>query len=595
MQTYNQIIKLNRQFADAHYQIKTFGNGEAYNIVLHDKENWFTYPLMWMEDLSQNFNDNEFTYNFRVYFVAQVAQVRDEETDLESTNENEVKSDMIQCAQDLLSFWAKDTTYPELDLIKTGSIQTFTDKFSDRVTGCSVDLKLKQGFRYNKCAIPMSGVTPPPSVVCLPVQISINSVSFAELSSGASLDIPIQYENGTAVGTNVDGVITIPDPITCVDATVTVNGGEFDTVASGGTLDVPIQYVNGSPIGTNVDGIIQIPNPITCADVIVNINGELWAEVPSGDTENIIVRQSTGSTQVGEIEGAYYRIADSVAVLKDTSGTIISSTDIKAEDSADIVAPDATVNLNGVFNQTVVSGGTADVIVGNSEITVNGAAFDSLVPEEALNVIVEYETAGAVGTIVGGTVVIPDPVITNNSASLFKTGANVSYQAQDDGALQFGNGVDFFTLNANNPFGNLNRFTDSLGTQIYANGIVIDWSTWNVGGATVRAYYNTLNAADTLTNQLDNQPYTQASFTGWYVCNYKELTNIFNLSITRDYLNFAPFNHSIDATSKRVWVSTRDSATVGIYYSGVSITVGNHSGSYQALITREFTLTELGL
>ena len=546
MQTYNQIIKLNRQFADAHYQIKTFGNGEAYNIVLHDKENWFTYPLMWMEDLSQNFNDNEFTYNFRVYFVAQVAQVRDEETDLESTNENEVKSDMIQCAQDLLSFWAKDTTYPELDLIKTGSIQTFTDKFSDRVTGCSIDLKLKQGFRYNKCAIPMSGVTPPPSVVCLPVQISINSVSFAEISSGASLDIPIQYQNGT-------------------------------------------------PIGTNVDGIIQIPNPITCADVIVNINGELWAEVPSGDTENIIVRQSTGSTQVGEIQGAYYRIADSVAVLKDTAGTTISSTDIKAEDSANIVAPDATVNLNGVFNQTVVSGGTADVIVGNSEITINGAAFDSLVPEEALNVIVEYATAGAVGTIVGGTVVIPDPVIANNSASLFKTGANVSYQAQDDGALQFGNGVDFFTLNANNPFGNLNRFTDSLGTQIYANGIVIDWSTWNVGGATVRAYYNTLNAADTLTNQLDNQPYTQASFTGWYVCNYKELTNIFNFSITRDYMNYAPFNHSIGVASTRVWVSTRDSATVGIYYGGLSITVGNHSGSYQALITREFTLTELGL
>ena len=363
MQTYNQIIKLNRQFADAHYQIKTFGNGEAYNIVLHDKENWFTYPLMWMEDLSQNFNDNEFTYNFRVYFVAQVAQVRDEETDLESTNENEVKSDMIQCAQDLLSFWAKDTTYPELDLVKTGSIQTFTDKFSDRVTGCSVDLKLKQGFRYNKCAIPMSGVTPPPSAVCLPVQISINSVSFAELSSGASLDIPIQYENGTPIGTNVDGVITIPNPITCVDATVTVNGGEFDTVESGGTLDVPVEYVNGTPIGTNVDGIIQIPNPITCADVIVNINGELWAEVPSGDTENIIVRQSTGSTQIGEIQGAYYRIADSVAVLKDTSGTIISSTDIKAEDSADIVAPDSTITVNGGAFDTVVSGGTLDVPV----------------------------------------------------------------------------------------------------------------------------------------------------------------------------------------------------------------------------------------
>lgn len=259
------------------------------------------------------------------------------------------------------------------------------------------------------------------------------------------------------------------------------------------------------------------------------------------------------------------------------------------------VCDPATVNLNGVFNQTVASGGTANVIVENSEITVNGAAFDSLVPEEALNVIVEYANGTPTGTNVGGIITIDNPIIANNSASLFKTGANVSYQAQDDGALQFGNGVDFFTLNANNPFGNLNRLTDSLGTQIYANGIVIDWLTWNVGGATVRGYYNTLNASDTLTNQLDNQPYTRASFTGWYVCNYVELTNIFNLGITRDFMNYAPFNHSIGASTTRVWVSTRDSATFGIFYSGLSIGIGNHTGSYQALLTREFTLTELGL
>ena len=358
MQTYNQIIKLNRQFAEAHYQIKTFGNGEAYNIVLHDKQDWFNYPLMWMEDLQQAFNDNEFTYNFRVYFVAQVAQLREEETDLENSNENEVKSDMIQCAQDLLSFWAKDTTYPELDLIKTGSIQTFTDKFSDRVTGCSVDLKLKQGFRYNKCAIPMSGVTPPPSVACLPVSVSVNSVSFGEVASGGAFNLNVLFD-GTAVGEKV-----------------------------GDDLIVSAEYENGTPVGVNVDGIIQIPNPITCADVIVNINGELWAEVPSGDTENIIVRQSTGSTEVGEIQGAYYRIADSVAVLKDTAGTIISSTDIKAEDSEDIVAPDSTITVNGGAFDTVVSGGTLDVEV-------------------------EYETSldNPIQSIVGNKIIIIDPVV----------------------------------------------------------------------------------------------------------------------------------------------------------------------------------------
>ena len=542
MQTYNQIIKLNRQFADAHYQIKTFGNGEAYNIVLHDKENWFTYPLMWMEDLSQNFNDNEFTYNFRVYFVAQVAQVRDEETDLESTNENEVKSDMIQCAQDLLSFWAKDTTYPELDLIKTGSIQTFTDKFSDRVTGCSVDLKLKQGFRYNKCAIPMSGVTPPPSVVCLPVQISINSVSFAELSSGASLDIPIQYENGTAVGTNVDGVITIPDPITCVDATVTVNGGEFDTVASGGTLDVPIQYVNGSPIGTNVDGIIQIPNPITCADVIVNINGELWAEVPSGDTENIIVRQSTGSTQVGEIQGAYYRIADSVAVLKDTAGTTISSTDIKAEGSANIVAPDSTITVNGGAFDTVVSGGTLDVEV-------------------------EYETSldNPIQSIVSNKIIIVDPIVlpTNRiylrpepTGEIYVPGSSFYLDGCDswmiynniDPIVQTSSGIPMvidkskrWKLIPDNVFGHKFRFTGSTGgyydpetlsfydsdgtVSTYASAFPSDYMIDNSTGLGWQTSGGIANF--TFENALANvASLSHAGFDDWYLPNLNQLMSV---------------------------------------------------------------------
>ena len=498
-----------RQFADAHYQIKTFGNGEAYNIVLHDKENWFTYPLMWMEDLSQNFNDNEFTYNFRVYFVAQVAQVRDEETDLESTNENEVKSDMIQCAQDLLSFWAKDTTYPELDLIKTGSIQTFTDKFSDRVTGCSVDLKLKQGFRYNKCAIPMSGVTPPPSVVCLPVQISINSVSFAEISSGASLDIPIQYQNGT-------------------------------------------------PIGTNVDGIIQIPNPITCADVIVNINGELWAEVPSGDTENIIVRQSTGSTQVGEIQGAYYRIADSVTVLKDTSGTTISSTNVKAEDSANIVAPDSTITVNGGAFDTVVSGGTLDVEV-------------------------EYETSldNPIQSIVSNKIIIVDPVVlpTNRiylrpepTGEIYIPGSAFYLDGCDswmidnniDPIIQTSSGIPMvidkakrWKLIPDNVFGHKFRFTGSTGgyydpetllfydsdgtVSTYASAFPSDYMIDNSTGLG----WQTSGAISNFTfeNALANvAALSHAGFDDWYLPNLSQLTSVTDYGYTAPLGSTGDFN-----------------------------------------------------
>jgi len=53
----------------------------------------------------------------------------------------------------------------------------------------------------------------------------------------------------------------------CSDATVTVNSSAFDTVASGGTLDVPVEYVNGSAVGSLVTGVWTIPNPATPSGV----------------------------------------------------------------------------------------------------------------------------------------------------------------------------------------------------------------------------------------------------------------------------------------------------------------------------------------
>ena len=47
----------------------------------------------------------------------------------------------------------------------------------------------------------------------------------------------------------------------CADGSVTVNGDAFDTVASGGSLDVPVQYANGTDVGTITAGIVVIPNP----------------------------------------------------------------------------------------------------------------------------------------------------------------------------------------------------------------------------------------------------------------------------------------------------------------------------------------------
>ena len=48
-----------------------------------------------------------------------------------------------------------------------------------------------------------------------------------------------------------------------------------------------------------------------------------------------------------------------------------------------------------------------------------------------------------------------------------------------DGARKEGAEVDFWTLSEPNPFGNFDRRTDDLGTQIYASGILLDWFTYD--------------------------------------------------------------------------------------------------------------------
>lgn len=143
--------------------------------------------------------------------------------------------------------------------------------------------------------------------------------------------------NGNTVNVPYDPdtpFVTDACTVVCDDANVTVNGSAFNTVASGGTLDVPVQYENGTPVGTITGGVVEIPNPIVCADA--------------------------------------------TAVLKDTAGATISSTNIPSGTSQDIVAPDGDITVNSVAFDSVLSGGTTNVVVKDD----NGATVGSKVGSE---------------------------------------------------------------------------------------------------------------------------------------------------------------------------------------------------------------------
>jgi hypothetical protein len=365
---------------------------------------------------------------------------------------------------------------------------------------------------------------------------------------------------------------TIPSP-DCADATAITTdslGNQLysNSIPSGATETQVIadstylvEYVNGTPIESGsilAEGsvTVQVPDPIVCADATVNVNGAFWDNVPSGGTENVIVRQSTGSTQVGSIQGQYFRIDDSTAVLKDTLGTTISTTSIKAEDTEDIVAPDTTLEVNGTIEGTVVAGSTVDIQLSDSGGVVT--------PTSVTQVGTDFQ------------VVLPDAAATPRStATLMKTGQTTSYRTGDDGDIEAGRDTDFFTLDAA-PLHNdgsatinttTNRFTDELGGQTYANDIVLDWSTWN--GSTLLGYSRVnIATGNTWEQAIDNSlTYSLGTFTSnWRLSNIKEIFNILNYQNTRTtLLNYAPLN--LSSSSRIYWSSTTIVGTTTAVYA----------------------------
>ena len=134
------------------------------------------------------------------------------------------------------------------------------------------------------------------------------------------------------------------------------------------------------------------------------------------------------------------------------------------------------------------------------------------------------------------------PSTGRSTATLMKTGQLISYRAGDDGDLEAGRDVDFFTLAENNPFGNTNRFTDELGGSTYANNIVIDWSTYN--GTNVLGYVknpHTLTGDSWANSIAFCTSYSLGGFSGCRNANELELRNIQSRTLT-GWFNYSPFN-----------------------------------------------------
>ena len=146
--TYNNIITKLEEFGASHFQINEVNNGDLFEAIQHDKFADFLYPLLFIVDSSSNLEEGAINLGFDILCMDLVNK--------DESNENEIKSDTLQILLDVVAYMDKlvaDEWY-FLKIVKSSSLESFTERFDDEVTGWKINITLKQPLTYNECQIP---------------------------------------------------------------------------------------------------------------------------------------------------------------------------------------------------------------------------------------------------------------------------------------------------------------------------------------------------------------------------------------------------------------------------------------------------------
>jgi hypothetical protein len=313
--------------------------------------------------------------------------------------------------------------------------------------------------------------------------------------------------------------------------------------------------------------------------------------VPSGTTETYDVADNDISVN-GILEFDIHA-TDSLDIrLRDTTNSVVTPNSVtESGNHAVIVIPDTTIEVNGTTEGTVVSGSTVDIQLSDSGGVVT--------PTSVTQVGTDFQ------------VVLPDAVAAapRSTATLMRTGQTTVYRTGDDADTSSeGRDTDFFTLDSAPLHNNgaatinttINRFTDELGGQTYANDIVLDWSTWN--GSTLLGYSRVnIATGNTWEQAIDNSlTYSLGTFTSnWRLSNIKEIINILNYQNTRTtLLDYAPLN--LSSSSRVYWSSTTIVGTTTAVYAfsntGLIVQQSKTSSAFFTYIpVRTFSLSTLNV
>jgi len=152
---YNNTIDTLKQLGTNHYQIKTVTTGDIWEISLETNE---LYPLMHINPINAVAATHQMTLNFQIFIMDLVFN--------DESNEQEVLSDCLSICNDLIgtlkngeSLYLSGASQGESPAYFTEgdvTIEPFTERFDNSVTGWVFTLPIVIENNYNTCIAPQA-------------------------------------------------------------------------------------------------------------------------------------------------------------------------------------------------------------------------------------------------------------------------------------------------------------------------------------------------------------------------------------------------------------------------------------------------------
>src|SRR6185437_9408439 len=236
MYSLNQFVTLLNSLASGHEQIKTFGEGDAWEIGSSDP---IQYPLLWAVPQPSSMAEKLLNMKFSLIFA--------DILDTDKANEKDILSDTLQIALDILAQLNNPDYSDNFILDPNTTLTPFTEKFDDDVAGWKADINIRINFLSDRCAVPSTIVPAIETPNCAPVIVKNSDGTYnVSFDSGATAIIP------DSSITDSDGTVSsLPatQPFSAKSLQLLINAATVSTLyadlVAGAKLEALVQLLSG--------------------------------------------------------------------------------------------------------------------------------------------------------------------------------------------------------------------------------------------------------------------------------------------------------------------------------------------------------------